>query len=367
MTPDTPNADPARPAPEGTGDADRAEDAEDWWDGKVDTSASEPEAAPAAAEVAPAEGGTPDPGDETKQRLLIAAAAAAAVVAVVGIGLAVTRSGDDGADAATGGTGQPMRSGGGPGTSGTISSVDADGGTLTIDGREGDDVEVVVADDTTISEMVEGSAADLAEGDSVLVVGSSAGSGDNSSDDSDSVEASQIVASSDGDLLDVGGPAMRPDGGPGGGDSRASEVQGGAMPEPPEGFEPNGDANREQQGPASTNGPSNLIPGTIESIDGDTLTVTTSRDETITVTLSDDTTVVRSEERELSDLEEGDTVAVTGASDDGTVTARSIRVNPQMDGVPGGGPAGPGGMPGGPDGADGNDSGDSPTENENGA
>lgn len=339
MTPDSPNADPARPA-EG-GDGGTGTDADDWWDGKVDTTpapapptageATSPEAGTAATAAAPA---TKSPGQDRNKWLV---GGAVAVIAAVALFLVVGRDGGDDSDASTGdptAAGGPAGGGGpGGGALGTIAAIDADAGTLQVESQDGSTVTVTVTDATAISEMVDGTADDLAEGDSVLVVAAQ-------DDDSGAVTASQVMASSDGDLLSFGGQVR-----PGGGDFQPPE--GGELPQggpnggggdfqPPEGFDPN-----EQGG----GGPMAITSGTIDGVDGDTLTVTTSDDETVTVTLSDDTNVLRSEELELSDLAEGDTLSVTGESDDDGVTAQSIRRN--VDGANFGGFGGGAGGPGG--------------------
>jgi hypothetical protein len=68
-----------------------------------------------------------------------------------------------------------------------------------------------------------------------------------------------------------------------------------------------------------------LTSGTVVSINGDTITLETSDGEEITVTTSDDTTVTTTEESDVASLAAGDSLTVTGESDDaGDVTATSI-------------------------------------------
>jgi hypothetical protein len=103
--------------------------------------------------------------------------------------------------------------------------------------------------------------------------------------------------------------------------------------------------------------------GTVASIDGSTLTVTSSQDDsTVTVETSDDTVVTEQVEGSLDDLAVGDTITVMGeTADDGSVAATSVVSGDDVGGFggPGGGgqpPAGAmpsGEMPTPPTGADG--------------
>ncbi|MCB1039182.1 MAG: hypothetical protein KDA94_06590, partial [Acidimicrobiales bacterium] len=83
------------------------------------------------------------------------------------------------------------------------------------------------------------------------------------------------------------------------------------------------------------------------------MTVTTSEGDTVTVTLSDDTTISVSEQIEVADIAEGDTISAMGETADDVVTATTIRVGDAGfgGGFPGGGPdgdqgQGPGQAPG---------------------
>ena len=78
--------------------------------------------------------------------------------------------------------------------------------------------------------------------------------------------------------------------------------------------------------------------------------MTTSDGTTVTVTTSDDTEVSVSEEIEVSDIAEGDTVMVMGETSDDVVTATTIRVGELGGGFRGGpdGDAGSGAAPGAP-------------------
>lgn len=88
-------------------------------------------------------------------------------------------------------------------------------------------------------------------------------------------------------------------------------VEGRPAPEPPGGREP---------GKAG-----NVTFGTVESVDGDEVTIKTRSGETVTVKVSDDTKVAMESGDNVSDLDEGDAVIVHGdKDDDGNITADSI-------------------------------------------
>lgn len=97
--------------------------------------------------------------------------------------------------------------------------------------------------------------------------------------------------------------------------------------------------------------------GTIEEIDGSTLTLATAEDDTVEVLTSDDTTITDTSEGSFDDLAVGDNVIITGsgteedAADDGTVAASRVVDSGDLDDVlQAGGPFGGGGTP--PDGFD---------------
>jgi hypothetical protein len=77
--------------------------------------------------------------------------------------------------------------------------------------------------------------------------------------------------------------------------------------------------------------------GTITGIDGDTVTIELQDGSTVTVTATDDTTVTTTTESSVSDLAEGDTITVSGdTDDDGNVaSATSIREGEAMGGFGG--------------------------------
>jgi hypothetical protein len=64
--------------------------------------------------------------------------------------------------------------------------------------------------------------------------------------------------------------------------------------------------------------------GTIQSIDGDTLTVTTADGSTVKVEVGDDTQIQVTKEGSVSDLTEGTTIIVSGSRSGDTLDADSI-------------------------------------------
>jgi hypothetical protein len=257
--------------------------------------------------------------------------AAAGVVAAVlagGVGIAISLTGGDNADAvatqdsaaaAAGDAGTQAGFPGGRGTAGTITSIDGSTLTLEATARDSGDtstVTVETSDETTVSESVEGSLADLEEGDNVLIMGTSADG---------TVTAQRIVDSGD---VEATGP------GAGGGTGAPPE----GMGTPPEGM---GTPPEGMGTPPEGMGTPTV--GTIASIDGSTFVVETSDGGSVTVTASDDTTITVTKQLTMDDLATGDTITVTGTTSDATVSASSIRKGEL--GV-GGGFGGPGGGPG---------------------
>lgn len=87
--------------------------------------------------------------------------------------------------------------------------------------------------------------------------------------------------------------------------------------------------------------PAGMTFGEIESIDGNTLTLTTQAGGTVTVQVTDTTLIEKNASVGVSDLAVGETVIVSGSdNDDGSITARSVQVSPAgrfMAGPPAGG------------------------------
>ncbi len=276
------------------------------WDG--------PTAAPAA---------TPAPegpaASRTGWKQWAAAGVVAAVVAVgAGVGISLA-GGDDSSSVAARGPAAAAASGyggdltgrpgfpGAMGTAGTITAID--GSTITVEAAaapggtstETSTVKVATTDETTVTESVSGSVDDLAEGDHVTVMGTTADG---------AVTAQRIVDSRDvessfggGGGGQMGTPPSLPDG-----------AEQGSLPDAPTGTPPSGGF----PGGAPT-------AGTIASIDGDTVVVETSDGTKVTVTVTDDTEVSITEQISVGDLAEGDTVMVAGTTSGSTVAAETIR------------------------------------------
>lgn len=71
-------------------------------------------------------------------------------------------------------------------------------------------------------------------------------------------------------------------------------------------------------------GAGNVTFGTIESVDGNTITVQTADGEAVTVQVSGDTDIQVTQEGSIDDLETGDTVVVAGERSDDTIDATSV-------------------------------------------
>ena len=274
----------------------------------------------------------PEPASPRKAsaRTWVAAGAVAALVVVVGVvmmgggggGEADTAgmpTGNDEADAAGfGPAGAPGRGAFGEvtavaGTTLTVESTDGSGSTTTLS--------VEATADTVITESLEGTVADLAVGDSVVVIGEDTEAG---------VATTSVVEG--GTALGFGG------GGPG---------AGGALPEgaAPEGFEPPADAQPPAEGemPDGTDAgdrpkgapPGGFTAGDIVATDASGLTVETEDGDQVQVTLSSSATVTVSVERSLADIAVGDTIRASGETDGSVVTAEAIQIG--TGGMPGAG------------------------------
>jgi hypothetical protein len=64
--------------------------------------------------------------------------------------------------------------------------------------------------------------------------------------------------------------------------------------------------------------------GTIRSIDGNTITLETANGDTITVNVGSDTAIQITQDGSVSDLGTGDTVVIAGTQEDGSIDANSI-------------------------------------------
>lgn len=75
--------------------------------------------------------------------------------------------------------------------------------------------------------------------------------------------------------------------------------------------------------------PGGMTFGEIESIDGNTLTLTTQAGGTVTVQVTDTTLIEKNASVDVADLAVGESVIVSGSdNDDGSITARSVQVSP---------------------------------------
>lgn len=249
------------------------------------------------------------------------------LVAVVGVMLVLDRFGGSDATASNEATAQSQGSGqaqgqgaggqgGGPGagfggfgTFGEVTGIDGDTLTVATQGRDGasGSATVVTSSETTVSETVDGTLADIVVGDTVVVIGEQTDDG--------------ITAQS----INVGGGAMSggfPGGGfPGGG-------AGGGIPtdlptdiptDMPTGMPTNG--MRPQGGPGG-----GFTAGEVVAVTDASLTLQTEDGETVEVTAASDVTVRVTEDRAVSDIELGDTISAMGETVDDQIQATSITI-----------------------------------------
>ena len=220
---------------------------------------------------------------------------------------------------------------------GTIASID--GGTLTLTTGEGSTM-AALSDATEVQRFIEGTLVDLSVGQQVTIIGQRVDGG---------VVAQSIIATPEGaspfgaagqggfggfggtqggDFGGFGGGQGRPGGGGFGGGQGGSF--GGAGGGPGGGFGGG-------QGGAGDGFPGALT-GTIESIEGDIVTVNTAQG-TLTATVQPGQTVIQVlSTGSIDDLSQGLRVTVTGdTSEDGTLSATSIVVTPNLRSLFGGG------------------------------
>ncbi|MET4781101.1 DUF5666 domain-containing protein [Glaciihabitans sp. UYNi722] len=90
----------------------------------------------------------------------------------------------------------------------------------------------------------------------------------------------------------------------------------------------------------------NFTSGTIESIEGDSITLKLTDGSTLKVTTGSDTAVSKTEKSTVDDLAKGDRVAVVGKADaNGDVAATSVSEGATVGGFGGGGRTPPTGTP----------------------
>jgi hypothetical protein len=241
---------------------------------------------PAAEPAGPPPGGGPT---RSRNRTIAIVAAAAVVVAIgaffgvralTGTSSNVSAAGGPTPTASPTGRFRPRNGLGrfpGGTTAGTISGIN--GSTLTITTPAGSSVTVDTSPSTTIEKTVTASASAIAQGDTVIAIGSSSGNG---------IAATRITDS--GSAAGTTPPL---------GTRRFPGGFGGA------GF--------------------GVAAGKVTAISGSTLTVTEPDGTAVTVTTSPSTTVTTTQKIALSDLSTGQTVRVAGTTNsDGSVTASTI-------------------------------------------
>lgn len=172
------------------------------------------------------------------------------------------------------------------GTVGTISAIETEAQRITVSAPDGTETTVALAEGGTITQQTEGTRDDLKEGEQVTVLGDAEG-------------VAMMVQ------VGEGGIAM-------GGMQRPLMVSTGSDP-------------------AATPVPIQPISGTVNGVDGDTLTLTpTDGGEAVTVQLAEQTRIEKNEVLEFAALEIGMTVSAIGDPDeDGTVQAQHLMVLPE--------------------------------------
>lgn len=187
--------------------------------------------------------------------------------------------------------------GGGRGGGGTIDSVN--GSTFTITTRDGGTTTVTTTADTTVTRTSRGGVSDLEAGDHVIVDVSGSGT---------ALTAERIV---DLGAASTAGPGLFP-GGPGGRDDARGYGDGAGAPA--------GDQRADD-------GDHRFTAGTVESVNGSTVTITDDQGGTVTVATSTDTEISVEQSATVSDLAKGEQVMVRGQrASDGSITAADIHI-----------------------------------------
>lgn len=183
-------------------------------------------------------------------------------------------------------------SGRGGGANGTITQINGD--ALTLNTQQGS-VTVTVGSNTSIQKIVASSISDLQTGQLLSVIGTK--------DSSGNITATSITA-------------------------RPQKSSSGFTPPNGGNFTPGG-PNR--VGSRSTAGGfGNGTFGTLSSIDGNTLTLTTMQGQQVTVTVASNTVILQYANGSVSDLQIGNSITVMGSRDTiGNINAVSITIRPQ--------------------------------------
>jgi hypothetical protein len=258
------------------------------------------------------------------------AVAGAACGVVVVVGILLTRDHGDGAtplqatsvspDQQVGPDGRSFAD---PGALGEITAID--GSTITLrstrPGRsDSEEVTVETDDDTRFTDVVDGSLADVHDGDHLVVRGV-----DGDDDTDGEVVAASITDNGDEEL---GGGVL---GGPGSFRTEGGGPVDGTMVLPEGATPPDGPPD------GSTHILSRITAGTVTKVDGDQITLRAPQGDEVVVRTTTDTEVKVLEEIGIHDLRRGDEVRVTGERDDDVVTATSVRRGDDLgvlDGAP---------------------------------
>jgi hypothetical protein len=189
----------------------------------------------------------------------------------------------NGSTSANGATGASRSGGGlGPGGGAAVGTISAiHGSTLTVTNQGGTSATVRTTSSTVVTTSVTGTVADIANGDHLVVMGTTAGP---------TVAATGIVDRGT-DTADDGS------GGPPSGLNVPSGFGGGFAP----------------------------VTGTVTAVNGSTVTLTTTSGSTVKVTTSSTTAVEVDRTISITQLKTGDQVVVTGTTRGTTVTATRIR------------------------------------------
>ena len=180
------------------------------------------------------------------------------------------------------------------GTTGTITSIN--GNTLSITNLQGNQVTVNVGDNTAIDKTVAGSLADLQPGVFLTVAGAP--------DTNGNITATSIMIRTQGFSTPPPGATFAPG-------TRTTRPGNGTG----SGF-PNGGAGRGTL-------------GTLKSVNGNTLTLTTMQGSDVTVDVNDSTSIQKTIAGTISDLQQGESVTVMGTQDaSGNITANVISIRP---------------------------------------
>ena len=218
-----------------------------------------------------------------------------------------------------GGPPPPGQGGGGqrrPFAFGTVSAVDATGGTLTITTQNGDSQTVKVGTDAQIVTQQTVKVSDLKVGDQIAVQGVPTG-----------LTASSLTAGQP----PAGLPGAGGFGGPRGGGNGGGGNGGGGG---------GNTANTASQGFATASGTIKTLPTATDAH----LSIALGADAVLFVKMADGAKVTKYATVALGDIKTGDKIVARGdTADDGTLTATTVGVNLQMGGPGGGGFGGFGG------------------------